>query len=163
MKWLMGLSVVVFLLSGCSVPVDSRPQSLPISSNSGVQWYTPMPQTINEREKNRWACEQVGFMNEAFATVLDEAYATNQNINLDRLVRDYIEGLRSLSLDLDTPFGDYLAIHADGMEAEYFNPDPTDYEETAELGQALNNGEAVEIDEDSLVGRCQRLGVNLIN
>jgi len=102
-------------------------------------------------------------MNEAFAAVLDEAYSTSQDIKLDRLVLDYVEGFRALSLDLDTPFGDYLAIHADGMETEYLDPDPTGHEETAELGQALNNGEAVEIDGDSLVGRCQRLGVNLIN
>jgi hypothetical protein len=122
-----------------------------------------VPQTINERDKNQWACEQVGFMNEAFASVLDEAYQTNQDIDVDRLVDDYIGGFRALSLDLDTSFGDYLSIHADGMEAEYFNPDPADYEETAELGEAFNNGEAVDTEGDSLVDRCQRLGVDLIN
>lgn len=163
MRRIVGPLVTLLLLSGCAFPVESRPQSPSTTSPSGVEWYTPIPQTINEREKNRWACEQVAYMNEAFTAVLDEAYATNQNINLDRLVRDYIEGFRALSLDLDTPFGDYLAIHADGMEAEYFNPDPSDYEETAELGEALNNGESVEIEEDSLVSRCQRLGINLIN
>ena len=163
MKRIIAFSVLVLLFSGCTVPVESRPQSPSLTSSSGVQWYTPMPQTINEREKNRWACEQIVFMSDAFTAVLEEAYATNQEINVDRLVGDYIEGFRALSLDLDTPFGDYLAIHADGMEAEYFNPDPTGYEETAERGQALNNGERVEIDEDSLFDRCQRLGVNLVN
>ena len=41
------------------------------------------------------------------------------------------------------------------MEAEYFNPDPTDYEETAALSEALNNGEDVDVEDDSLVGRRQ--------
>jgi hypothetical protein len=122
-----------------------------------------MPNTLNERERNQWGCEQIDLMNRAFSDVLDEAHATNQEINLDRLVTDYIGGLVALSVDLDTSFGDYLTVHAEQMEAEYFNPDPSDYEETAELGEALNNGESVEIEEDSLVSRCQRLGINLIN
>lgn len=120
-----------------------------------------MPDTLNERERNQWACEQIDLMTRALSDVLDEAYATNQEINIDRLITDYIGGFESLSVDLDTSFGDYLVIHAQEMEAEYFNPDPTAYEETAAAGEALNNGEAVDIEENSLVARCIRLGVDL--
>lgn len=77
------------------------------------------------------------------------------------MITDYIGGLEALSRDLDTSFGDYLTVHAQQMEAEYFNPDPSDYDETAALGKALNNGEAVDAEDNSLVGRCIRLGVDL--
>ena len=150
-------------LVGCAGPATPGGYTSSSVGPSGVEWYTPMPNTLNERERNQWGCEQIDLMNRAFSDVLDEAHATNQEINLDRLVTDYIGGLVALSVDLDTSFGDYLTVHAEQMEAEYFNPDPSDYEETAELGEALNNGESVEIEEDSLVSRCQRLGINLIN
>jgi len=150
-------------LVGCAGPATPGGYTSSSVGPSGVEWYTPMPNTLNERERNQWGCEQIDLMNRAFSDVLDEAHATNQEINLDLLVTDYIGGLEALSVDLDTSFGDYLTVHAEQMEAEYFNPDPSDYEETAELGEALNNGESVEIEEDSLVSRCQRLGINLIN
>lgn len=163
----MRASVLVVVSSvalvGCAGPATPGGYTSSSVGPSGVEWYSPMPNTLNERDKNQWACEQVNLMNQAISDVLDEAYATNQEINMDRLITDYIGGFEALSVDLDTSFGDYLAVHAQAMEGEYFNPDPTDYEETAELGEALNNGEAMEIEEDSLVARCQRLGVNLIN
>ena len=161
MKVLVLLVVSLVALVGCAGPATLGGYTSPPVGPSGVEWYTPMPNTLNERERNQWGCEQIDLMNRAFSDVLDEAYATNQEINVDRLVTDYIGGLEALSVDLDTSFGDYLTVHAEQMEAEYFNPDPTDYEETAALGEALNNGEAVDVEDNSLVGRCIRLGVDL--
>lgn len=161
MRALVLVVVSLVALVGCSGPATPGGYTTSSVGPSGVEWYTPMPNTLNERERNQWGCEQIKLVDRAFSDVLDEAYATGQEINLDLLATDYIGGLEALSVDLDTSFGDYLAVHAELMKAEYFNPDPTDYEETAKWGEALNNGEAVDIEDNSLVGRCIRLGVDL--
>lgn len=161
MRALVLVVVSSVVLVGCAGPATPGGYTISSVGPSGVEWYSPMPNTLNDRDRNQWACEQVNLMNQAISDVLDEAYATNQEINMDRLITDYIGGLEALSTDLDTSFGDYLTVHAQQMEVEYFNPDPSDYEETAALGEALNNGEAVDAEDNSLVGRCIRLGVDL--
>lgn len=153
------LSTLLLILGGCVSPIYEENTS---STSSGVEWYTPMPNTVSERDKNQWACEQIYYLNEAIVSIVDEAVATNQNLDMDLLIQDYIDSHRALALDIQTPFGDYLEEHADGMESEYFNPDSSDYEATVALGSALNNGEALDPEPNSLIDRCSRLGVNLL-
>jgi len=161
MRQTAAVAILVLALAGCVGPTDTPSVGSPQPTASGVEWYTPMPQTLSEREKNRWACEQIVFLNQAVLDILDEAVATDQDINLDRLIQDYIDSYRALGIDLQTPFGEYLVTHASAMEEEYFNPDQTNYEATAALGSAFNSGEAIDPASGSLFDRCSRLGVEL--
>lgn len=153
------LPTLFLILGGCVSPGHQVSSS---TSSSGIEWYSPMPNTVSERDRNQWACEQIYFLNQAVVSIVDEAVATDQNLNMDLLIQDYIDSYRALALDIQTPFGDYLEEQADGMESEYFNPDRSDYEATAALGSAFNNGEALDPEPDSLIDRCSRLGVDLL-
>jgi len=160
--WMKGILVAcAFALLGCASPSISSSMSSPETSASGIEWYRPMPQTISERSKNKWACEQTIYLERDFLAVLDEAAFSDQNVNMDFLIQDYVDAMSALGMDIDTPFGDYIQIHAAAIEAQYFDPDQSDYEETAALGEALNNGESVELEDGSLFDRCSRLGVDL--
>jgi hypothetical protein len=129
----LAVFVTVIMLSGCGVPA---------------------PALQSERGRNIDACNK---MAELYLQLYEDADSGNMG-DSDVYVNGFLASWRRIGIEANSPMGVWMVENVEAAAAQRAAGDTA---VTEAKGEALANGEAVEVDEGSLQDRCENLGVIL--